>query len=73
MISKIKDMFDVVKYRKKYNTLENKYEALLNKVAEISVKNLQEKENTKSMLKRLNDKLTELKERISDIETKKKK
>ena len=73
MISKIKDMFDVVKYRKKYNTLENKYEALLNKVAEISVKNLQEKENTKSMLKRLNDKLTELKERISDLETKKKK
>ena len=35
MIKKIKDLFNVIKYRRKYNTIDNKYNTLLEKYTEL--------------------------------------
>lgn len=71
MISKIKDLFDVAKYKRKYNTLLNEHETLIINCSNTLVKTILSDKGTKDALKKINDEVNTLKGSISDLETKK--
>lgn len=71
MISKIKDLFDAAKYKRKYNTLLNEHETLIINCSNTLVKTILSDKGTKDALKKINDEVNTLKGRISDLETKK--
>lgn len=52
MISKIKDLFDVAKYKRKYNTLLNEHETLIINCSNTLVKTILSDKGTKDALKK---------------------
>lgn len=70
MVSKIKDLFNTAKYRKKYNTILNKYETLLTYSSDPMVRALKERDSSKETLKKINKELDELAKRVSKLEEK---
>lgn len=68
MISKIKDLFNVVKYRRRYNTLENKYNTLKDDTINHMLKALEKKDGFKSAIKKHSEQIDELNKRIIELE-----
>ena len=61
MKNKIKDFFDVIKYKRKYNTLENKYETTLEKYCKLIEERLELADKKNNELKTINKLREELK------------
>lgn len=68
MISKIKDLFNVIKYRKRYNTLENKYNTLRDDTINRMLKALEKKDGLKSAIKKHSEQIDELNKRVIELE-----
>lgn len=61
MRNKIKDWFNVIKYKRKYNTLENKYETILEKYCKLLEERLEISDKKNNELKTINKLKDELK------------
>ncbi len=79
IIEKIKDLFDVVKYRSKYNTMENKYNTLKReyneKILSMSdrvLKAVETNDSLQSTVKKISTKQTEMNQRLIEVENAKK-
>lgn len=71
MKNKIKDWFDVIKYKRKYNTLENKYMTILEKYTKLledKVEVLDKKNNYITTINSLKDELKEYRNRFGKLE-----
>lgn len=70
---KLKDFFDTVKYRRKYNTLENKYNSLKENLFDRVLKIADDKDELKNSIESINKTLKTLDERVIKIEHSKEK
>lgn len=70
---KLKDFFDTAKYRIKYNTLENKYITLKEKLFGRVLKIADDKDELKNSIESINKILKTLNERVTNIEHSKEK
>lgn len=70
---KLKDFFDTAKYRRKYNTLENKYNSLKENLFDRVLKIADDKDEMKSSIQTMNELLKNLNERVTNIERSKEK
>ena len=68
-----KDLVDVAKYKKQRNTAVNNYETLENKYTELLETHIDQQDVIKKNMFDLNNKVNELTERVSNLETKRKK
>lgn len=68
-----KDLVDVAKYKKERNTAVNNYETLENKYTELLETHIDQQDVIKKNMFDLNNKVKELTERVSNLETKRKK
>ena len=67
-----KDLVDVAKYKKQRNTAVNNYETLENKYTELLETHIDQQDVIKKNMFDLNNKVKELIERVSNLETKRK-
>ncbi len=70
---KLKDFFDTAKYRRKYNTLENKYNSLKENLFDRVLKIADDKDELKNSIESINKTLKTLDERVIKIEHSKEK
>lgn len=70
---KLKDFFDTAKYRRKYNTLENKYNSLKENLFDRVLKIADDKDEMRSSIQTMNELLKNLNERVTNIERSKEK
>ena len=68
-----KDLVDVAKYKKQRNTAINDFETIRDKYVELLEKSVKQYDSMERKTVNFNEKLTKLTERVSNLETKRKK
>ena len=68
-----KDLVDVAKYKKQRNTAINDFETIRDKYVELLEKSVKQYDSMERKIVNFNEKLTKLAERVSNLETKRKK
>ena len=69
----LKDLVDVAKYKRERNTAINDFETIRDKYVELLEKSVKQYDSMERKTVNFNEKLTKLTERVSNLETKRKK